>query len=159
MYVLEPRSLQVPLNTKPNAPRPRRCPFLILSGRIRCLSPRSRKTCRKTLSITIAWLLIYFLRWLPIVQLGVGYSNSKGTWKQIIMFRRTEHERLHSASSENSPHYTPYISISLPLFSGLETREYGHRDTSRWPHGTLYPQKLALTSLTSGGRSVSMVPS
>jgi hypothetical protein len=41
--------------------------------------------------------------------------------------------------------------------SGLENREYGCRDLSRWPHGTLYLQKLALTSLTSGGRSVGIV--
>jgi hypothetical protein len=26
--------------------------------------------------------------------------------------------------------------------SGLENREYGRRDLSRWPHGTLYPQKV-----------------
>jgi hypothetical protein len=38
--------------------------------------------------------------------------------------------------------------------SGLESRDYGRRDPSRWPRGTLYPQKLALTSPTSGGRSV-----
>jgi hypothetical protein len=38
--------------------------------------------------------------------------------------------------------------------SGLENREYGRRDPSRWPRGTLYPQTLALISLTSGGRSV-----
>jgi hypothetical protein len=38
--------------------------------------------------------------------------------------------------------------------SGLENREYGRRDPSRWPSGTLYPQKLAITSPTSGGRSV-----
>jgi hypothetical protein len=25
--------------------------------------------------------------------------------------------------------------------SGLEIREYGCRDSSRWPRGTLYPQK------------------
>jgi hypothetical protein len=41
--------------------------------------------------------------------------------------------------------------------SGLEIREYGHRDNSRWPRGTLYPQKSALTSPTSGGRSVGIV--
>jgi hypothetical protein len=38
--------------------------------------------------------------------------------------------------------------------SGLETREYGRRDPSRWPCGTLYPQTLALISPTSDGRSV-----
>jgi hypothetical protein len=43
--------------------------------------------------------------------------------------------------------------------SGLESREYGRRDPSRWPHGTLYPQKLALTSSTSGGSSVGIVRS
>jgi hypothetical protein len=41
--------------------------------------------------------------------------------------------------------------------SYLENREYGHRDPSHWPHGTLHLQKLALTSLTSGGCSVGMV--
>jgi hypothetical protein len=42
---------------------------------------------------------------------------------------------------------------------GLEIREYGRRDPSRWPRGTLYPQTLALTSLTSGCRSVGIVRS
>jgi hypothetical protein len=43
--------------------------------------------------------------------------------------------------------------------SGLESREYGRRDSSRSPRGTLYPQKLALTSLTSGSSSVGIVRS
>jgi hypothetical protein len=38
--------------------------------------------------------------------------------------------------------------------SGLEIREYGRRDASGWPRDILYPQKLALTSPTGGGRSV-----
>jgi hypothetical protein len=42
---------------------------------------------------------------------------------------------------------------------GLEKREYGCRDPSRWPRGTLYQQKFALTSPTSGGRSVGIVRS
>jgi hypothetical protein len=41
----------------------------------------------------------------------------------------------------------------------LENREYGRRNPSRWPRGTLYPQNLALTSPTSGCRSVSIVRS
>jgi hypothetical protein len=41
--------------------------------------------------------------------------------------------------------------------SGLENREYGRRDPSRWPLDTLYPQTLTLTSPTSGGRSVGIV--
>jgi hypothetical protein len=43
--------------------------------------------------------------------------------------------------------------------SGLESREYGRRDPSRWPRGTLHPQKLALTSPTSGGLLVGIVRS
>jgi hypothetical protein len=43
--------------------------------------------------------------------------------------------------------------------SGLESRYYGRRDLSRWPRDTFYPQKLALTSLTSGGLSVGIVRS
>jgi hypothetical protein len=41
--------------------------------------------------------------------------------------------------------------------SGLENREYCCGDLLRWPHDTLYPQKLALTSPTSGGLSVGIV--
>jgi hypothetical protein len=40
---------------------------------------------------------------------------------------------------------------------GLEIREYGRKDPSRWPRGTVYPQRLALTSPTSGGRTVGIV--
>jgi hypothetical protein len=43
--------------------------------------------------------------------------------------------------------------------SGLKTREYGSRDLSHWPRGTLHPQKLLLTLLTSGSRLVSIVHS
>jgi hypothetical protein len=44
--------------------------------------------------------------------------------------------------------------------SGLEMREYGRRDPSRWTRDTpSNPQKLALTSPTSGGRSVGIVRS
>jgi hypothetical protein len=40
---------------------------------------------------------------------------------------------------------------------GLEKLEYGRGDPLRWPRDTLYPQKLELTSPTSGGRSVGIV--
>jgi hypothetical protein len=43
--------------------------------------------------------------------------------------------------------------------SGLENREYGHRHSLRLPRGTLYQQKLALTSPTSGDGSVGIVRS
>jgi hypothetical protein len=41
--------------------------------------------------------------------------------------------------------------------SGLESREYGRRHPSGWRRDTFYPQKLALTSPTSGCRSVGIV--
>jgi hypothetical protein len=41
--------------------------------------------------------------------------------------------------------------------SDLESQEYGCGDPLRSPLDTLYPQKLALTSLTSGGCSVDVV--
>jgi hypothetical protein len=41
--------------------------------------------------------------------------------------------------------------------SGLENREYGRGDLLRCPRDTLYPQKLALTSPTSGDRSAGIV--
>jgi hypothetical protein len=40
---------------------------------------------------------------------------------------------------------------------GLENREYGRGDPLRWPRDTLYPQELALTPPTCGGRSVGIV--
>jgi hypothetical protein len=42
---------------------------------------------------------------------------------------------------------------------GLEIRQYGRREPSRWPRGTLYPQKLTLISPPSGGCSVGIVRS
>jgi hypothetical protein len=39
----------------------------------------------------------------------------------------------------------------------LKTEINGRGDPLRWPRNTLYLQKLALASLTSGGRSVGIV--
>jgi hypothetical protein len=44
--------------------------------------------------------------------------------------------------------------VAAPVY-----REYGRRDPSRWPCGTFYPQKLAITSPTSGSHSVGIVRS
>jgi hypothetical protein len=43
--------------------------------------------------------------------------------------------------------------------SCLEIGEYSHGDPLRWPRRTLYPQKRALTSPTSGCRSLGIVRS
>jgi hypothetical protein len=44
-------------------------------------------------------------------------------------------------------------------FSSLENLEYDRRDPLRWPRGTRYLQKLALTSPISSCRSVGIVHS
>jgi hypothetical protein len=49
--------------------------------------------------------------------------------------------------------------VSMHLLTGLENREYGHRDPSRWPSDTLYLQMLVLASPTSGSGSVGIVRS
>jgi hypothetical protein len=41
--------------------------------------------------------------------------------------------------------------------SGLDSREYGCRDPTRWSRGTFYQQTLVLNSTKSGGRSVGIV--
>jgi hypothetical protein len=44
--------------------------------------------------------------------------------------------------------------VAAPVY---KTEINGRGNSSRWPRNTLYPQKLALTSPTSGGRSVGIV--
>jgi hypothetical protein len=53
--------------------------------------------------------------------------------------------------------WTLLLLLFLNIYSGLENRQYGRGDPLRWPRDTLYPQKLALTSPISGGRSVGIV--
>jgi hypothetical protein len=65
------------------------------------------------------------------------FLRSSGLERDPLIFESTIEELLGRKSSA----------------SGLETLEYGRRDPSRWQRGILYLQKLALTSLTSGGRS------
>jgi hypothetical protein len=43
--------------------------------------------------------------------------------------------------------------------SGLESQEYVRGHPLHWPRDTLYPQRLALTWPTSGGRFVGIVSS
>jgi hypothetical protein len=70
---------------------------------------------------------------------------------KLIMFLNTAHCLL---LCDILKLYFLYVSLG-----GLENRDYGRRDPSCWPRGTLYPQKLPLTSPTSGGRSVGIVRS
>jgi hypothetical protein len=65
-------------------------------------------------------------------------------------------DRIHKLSDFEFNYRIPK---AFTLISGLEIREYGRRDPSRWLRGTLYPQKLALISSISGGLSVGIVRS
>jgi hypothetical protein len=67
----------------------------------------------------------------------------------------------------------PVARVSINIYRNLRTQQMSLllvaifrwfvlqkiRSMSHWPRGTLYSQKLALTSLTSGGRSVGIVRS
>jgi hypothetical protein len=85
--------------------------------------------------------------WLQIQRSGFDSQRYQISWEVVGLERgplslvSTTEELLGSESSG----------------SNLEIREYGSRYPSRWPHGTLYQQKSALTSPTSGGRSVGIV--
>jgi hypothetical protein len=87
--------------------------------------------------------------WLQIQRSGFDFRRYQIFWAVVGLERgplslvSTIEELLGRKSSGSCP----------------ESREYDRRDLSRWPRGILYPQKLALTSLTSGGRSVGIVRS
>jgi hypothetical protein len=49
------------------------------------------------------------------------------------------------------------MKVQLSADSAVSDLEYGRRDPLRWPRGTIYPQKLALTSPISSDCSVGIV--
>jgi hypothetical protein len=51
------------------------------------------------------------------------------------------------------------VSFCGERYIGLESPGYGRGDPLRWLRDIIYPQKLALTLPTSGGRSVGIVHS
>jgi hypothetical protein len=101
-----------------------------------------------------------FFRWSHL------WSSDQSSWLQI---HRSEFDSRRYqifwevVSLERGPHSLvstiEWLLSRKRSGSGLENREYGRRDPSHWPRGTLYPKKLALTSLASGGRSVGIVRS
>jgi hypothetical protein len=121
----------------------------------------SSQTCRSYLQFTGCpeEYQVCSLHWLKFRQWQIGgpplWSSGQSSWLQI------------QRSGSDSRRYQIFREIvdlergplSLVSGSGLENREYGRRDPSRWPRGTLYPQKLALTSPTSGDHSVGIIHS
>jgi hypothetical protein len=86
--------------------------------------------------------------WLHIQRSGFNYQHYQIFWEVVDLERSplslvSTIELLERKSSGSS----------------LENWDHGHRDPSRWPRGTLYTQKLALTSLTSSGHSAGIIHS
>jgi hypothetical protein len=62
------------------------------------------------------------------------------------------------AGTIQTSHSIVIVIITIIIISSSSSSSgYSCRDKSRWPCDTLYPQKLALISPTSGGRSVGIV--
>jgi hypothetical protein len=85
--------------------------------------------------------------WLQIQRLGFDSRRYHIFWEVVVLEQgplglMSTIEELHGRESS---------------CSGLE--QYGRSDPSCWPGDTFYPQKLALTLPTSGGRSVHIVRS
>jgi hypothetical protein len=92
------------------------------------------------------------------------WSSGQSCWLQIQGFRvrlPALIDFLWSTWSGSGP--LSLVSITEELLdwrsrgSGIENWDCGRGDPLRWPHNTLYPQKLALTSPTCGGRSGGIV--
>jgi hypothetical protein len=111
------------------------------------------------------WLLIQYIWNHPyfygclLHQWPSLWSSGQSSWLQIRRprFDSRHYQKKSSGSGTGSTQTREYnwgATWYKSSGSCLENREYGHRDPSRWPCGTLYPQKLAITSPTSGGRLV-----
>jgi hypothetical protein len=122
------------------------------------------KTASVPGSILLLLLLLIIIIIIIITERPPLWSSGQSSWLQIrksrVRFPGTTRKKVVSLELG----LLSVVSATEELLarnssgSGLEIREYGRRDSSRWPRGTLYAKKkLALTSLTSGGRSVSIV--
>jgi hypothetical protein len=92
------------------------------------------------------------------------WSSDQSSWLQIQRsgFDSRRHQIFWEAVGlERGPLCLVSTIVELLLRnssgSGLENREYGRRDPSSCSRITLYKQKFALTSPTSGGHSVSII--
>jgi hypothetical protein len=92
------------------------------------------------------------------------WSSSQSSWLQIQRFgfdSRRYHIFWEVVGLKRGP--LSFVSTTEEMLerksngSGLVNRDYCRRYPSRWPRTILYQQTLALTSPTSGGRSVGIV--
>jgi hypothetical protein len=119
--------------------------------------------------VDILWFL-WDTNWMYICYIEQSrpplWSNGQSSWLQIQMSgfdSQCYHIFWEIVGLERGP--LSLLSTTEELLggkssgSGLESREYEHSDPSRWLNGSLYPQKMAVSSPTSGGRSVGIVRS
>jgi hypothetical protein len=86
-------------------------------------------------------LRIYVTSWPPL------WSSGQSSWLQIrkLGFDSRHHQKKSSGSGTGSTQPREYnwgATWYKNSGSCLENREYSRRDPSRWPRGTLYPQKV-----------------
>jgi hypothetical protein len=77
---------------------------------------------------------------------GLPVASRYTGWATALIFSRMDGKLKH-----------PFT--RLFFCNPYRNRDYGRWDPLRWPRDILYPQKLALTSPTRGGRSVGIVGS
>jgi hypothetical protein len=123
--------------------------------------------CFLSLSFSVLWLFLLFFNFLFSFFRPPLWSSGQSSWLQIqrsrVQFSALPDFLRSSGSGTGStqPHeYNRGVTWKKKNSgSCLESRKYGRRNPSCWPRGTLYPQNLAQTSPTSGGRSVGIVRS
>jgi hypothetical protein len=97
-----------------------------------------------------------------IIIMTASVSSGQSFWLQIQrsgFYSQRYQIFWEVAGLERGPTQPEELLVRKSSGSGLESQEYGRREPSRWPRGTFYPRKLALTSPTSGGRSIGIVRS
>jgi hypothetical protein len=109
------------------------------------------------------WFFPDLLIFLPICPQIPVSSTVPYTYLQNGVIKRSNKYEAEVVGLERGP-LSPVRAIEELLERksigfGLERREYGQRDPTCWPRGMFCQRKLALTSLTSGGRSVCIVRS
>jgi hypothetical protein len=120
----------------------------------------------------ISWQFSFILVSFPVHYFIQGqfhrpplWSSDQSSWQQIQRFRvrfpalpdllRISGSGTGSTQPREDDWGATWIEKQRPRFCKIEINESG--DPLRWPRDTLYPQKLALTSPTCGGRSVGIV--
>jgi hypothetical protein len=121
----------------------------------RSLQSTERKQIRDERFLKSAWLFYNYIdsSWPP------PWASGQSSWLQILRSRVRFPALQKIVGLKRGP--LSLVSTTEELLgsnnsgSGLENREYGRRDSSHWPRGTLYPKKKVGTNFAD--RSVGIV--